>query len=858
MRSLSLALFLLLPNLALGQGVARGPIPAIGKSGPAIGRNLPSSAGAQTAAPTFNPVPGTYTPPAAAPSISVAISTITPSATIRYTTNGTDPTGASPVYSTPVVLSYPLATKNLRAYASASGRTDSAITRGVYTLVPKLQQAACSPAAGTYATSQNFTVSGHGGGGLATWKYTTDGSDPHVSGTATDGTPPVVVTVSSNMTIRGYWHESGYTDGDDSSCTYQIQAAAPTCNPVAGTYGSAQSVSLSSATPSNTIRYTVDGSAPGGGSSVYSSAISVPSSMTIRSYASASGYADSGITDCAYTIGGTYTLAAARSTTWDPGLNSVGGIPNRTTVCYTVPLTGDTSGATDRDNINAAINACGTDQVVQLVAGTYYVNDQGISIERSNVVLRGTLDGNGDLATTVNKVGGNGYSAVRIGNHWGAWGYGTSIALSANGTKGATSITLASAPGVTAGDLVLVDELRDASLWLSARMDVGGGDYPAAQGWFNRQGRFIGQILEVASVAGNIVNFNTPLHSTFLTSNTAQMTPFTNATRQYVGVEDIRFNNAVGGDTEGQISISHAKYSWVRHVESYMSGPHLEIMSSYRCTVRDSYFHDAYSYNFGSGSYIISFMRSSSDNLIENNIVVHANKVMLMRPAGGGNVIAYNYMTDGIASGNPGWQETGLNATHLAGSHAELFEGNQGFNAGADDTWGGTLNVTFFRNHLQGLNRNFTDTQDVAAAKIARGHYGYNFVANVLGFSGMTGWTYEYVTTPYYEQGIWELGYQIGTRPNGTGDASVLSTMLRDGNYDYVSNQVHWHSIGGSGVGNGLTPPGNATMPSSLYLGAKPAFFGAATWPWVEAQGGTKLYSLPARTRYDSGYPNRL
>ena len=750
--------------------------------GPSIGpiKNPRPPARQKAATPSIAPAAGTLTPPVASPTVTVTLASATSGAQIRYTTNGTTPTGASTLYSAPFSLPYVTGIPiTVRAIAIKAGMANSGIGSAAYTVRPKLNTPTCAPAAGSYASSTDVTIGG-GSGGLINYRYTLDGTDPHVSGTAITTGAPVVITVASSATIRGYWRDNGggFTDGDEASCSY--------------------------------------------------------------------------------TIGSLYALAAARSTTWNPGLNAVGGIPNRTTVCSTVNPSGDTTGATDRAAINSAITACGTDQVVQLAAGTYYVNDQGIAIERSNVVLRGTLDGNADLATTVNKVGGNGYSAIRIGNHWGAWGYGTSIALASNGTKGANTITLASAPGVTAGALVLVDELRDASLWLSPRMDVGGSEYPAAQGWFNRQGRFIGQILEVASVSGNDVTFTTPLHSTFLISNTAQMTPFNNTTRQYVGVEDIRFQNTVGGDAEGQISISNAKYSWVKHVESYMSGPHLEIMSSFRCTVRDSYFHDAWSYNFGSGSYLLSMMRSSSDNLIENNQFIHANKVMLMRPAGGGNVIAYNYMTNGIAAGNPGWQETGLNATHLAGSHAELFEGNQGMNAGADDTWGGTLNVTYFRNHLQGVNRDFTDTQDVAAAKIARGHYGYNFVGNVLGWSGMAGWSYEATAIPYNEYLIWEIGYQIGTRPNGAGDASVISTMLRDGNYDYVSSQVHWHGVGGTGVGNGLTPPGASAMPNSLYLGSKPAFMGANTWPWVDAQGATKLYTLPARARYDSGFPNRL
>ena len=46
------------------------------------------------------------------------------------------------------------------------------------------------------------------------------------------------------------------------------------------------------------------------------------------------------------------------------------------------------------------------------------------------------------------------------------------------------------------------------------------------------------------------------------------------------------------------------------------------------------------------------------------------------------------------------------------------------------------------------------------------------------------------------------------------------------------------------------------TLPDSLYLTSKPAFFGNNTWPWVDATGATKLHTLPARARYDAGTPN--
>lgn len=50
----------------------------------------------------------------------------------------------------------------------------------------------------------------------------------------------------------------------------------------------------------------------------------------------------------------------------------------------------------------------------------------------------------------------------------------------------------------------------------------------------------------------------------------------------------------------------------------------------------------------------------------------------------------------------------------------------------------------------------------------------------------------------------------------------------------------------------------NHTLPDSLYLTGKPAFFNAGRgykWPWEDATGVTKLHVLPAKARYDARTP---
>ncbi len=76
------------------------------------------------ATPTFNPPAGTYSS-----SQDVTISTTTPSATIHYTINGTDPTESDPTYSIPVTIAE---NTTLKAKAYRTGWNSSLIASGYY------------------------------------------------------------------------------------------------------------------------------------------------------------------------------------------------------------------------------------------------------------------------------------------------------------------------------------------------------------------------------------------------------------------------------------------------------------------------------------------------------------------------------------------------------------------------------------------------------------------------------------------------------------------------------------------------------------------------------------------------------
>jgi len=74
-------------------------------------------------------------------------------------------------------------------------------------------------------------------------------------------------------------------------------------------------------------------------------------------------------------------------------------------------------------------------------------------------------------------------------------------------------------------------------------------------------------------------------------------------------------------------------------------------------------------------------------------------------------------------------------------------------------------------------------------------------------------------------------------------DPKVRSTVVREGNFDYLTNSVRWDHE-------------PKALPNSLYLTSKPAFFGDLPWPWVDPTGATKVFTLPAQVKFNSMVPS--
>lgn len=186
---------------------------------------------------------------------------------------------------------------------------------------------AFSLAAGTYEGTQSVTLSCATSG--ATIYYTTDGSTPTTSSSVYSG----ALSVAASQTVKVLAAKSGLTNSAVASAAYTIitQVSTPTLSPSAGSYASAQSVTIACATSGATIYYTTDGSTPTTSSSVYSSAITVSATATVKAIAAKSGLSNSTVGSAAYTI----SLSQVATPTFSPAAGSYASTQSVTIACAT-------------------------------------------------------------------------------------------------------------------------------------------------------------------------------------------------------------------------------------------------------------------------------------------------------------------------------------------------------------------------------------------------------------------------------------------------------------------------------------------------------------------------------------------
>jgi hypothetical protein len=323
----------------------------------------------------------------------------------------------------------------------------------------------------------------------------------------------------------------------------------------------------------------------------------------------------------------------------------------------------------------------------------------------------------------------------------------------------------------------------------------------------------------------------------------------------------------ITGWTDGfGVQASWTRRSWVKRVEfdglpsaqggvgTGSQGCDIRVFRSARFTLSGSYLHHSRAYLTDNHAYGASLAEQTSDSLIEDNIVWFKNKNVVLEASGGGNVIAYNYVEDPVIDSGSGvrtdWMEMGIDGSHLSSPSFDLIEGNYTAKMGAAETHGNAGDQTWYRNYSKGdrISGLSGSSPSIAAVMFNRYMRRMNVIGNVL--STKAGGIYEpswsgdsvpsgQISTPK----IWSIGLD-GYNGNwgGPRDPSVEQQLQRFANFDGIRNQVDAQPA--------------TTLPDSLYLTAKPPFFGSLPWPWVNALGASaadRLHTLPAQARFAAG-----
>jgi hypothetical protein len=240
----------------------------------------------QVEPPIFSLTPGTYNNP-----VSVALSTPTTGAEIRFTTDGTDPTASSDIYSAPLSI---VANTQIKARAYKDGWNASSIISGTYNL--KVAAPVLSPPPTSFNTDDIVNVTITCATTESTIHYTLDGSNPTTASTVYS-TP---ISVTMNTTVKAMAERAGWVNSNVTTGTYNFTIYAPVFNPAGGQYTGYQEISMTSQTPDADIRYTINHTTPTQTSTLYTEPIVINTSTSFRAIAFKQGFTNSPETTSTY------------------------------------------------------------------------------------------------------------------------------------------------------------------------------------------------------------------------------------------------------------------------------------------------------------------------------------------------------------------------------------------------------------------------------------------------------------------------------------------------------------------------------------------------------------------------------
>ncbi len=182
--------------------------------------------------------------------------------------------------------------------------------------------------------------------------YSVSGAEP------TQGDPAVTggsITVDATETLKVAAWKSGFSKSNTASAAYTLTPVTPVFSPAAGTYTTAQDVTISTTTGQTTIRYTLDGSTPTAASTLYTVPVTINTGTTLKAAAFRTDWTPSAVASGTYTMNfgttptptispdpGTYTSTATVTITGAAGATlrytTDGSDPTATSTTYTAPI----------------------------------------------------------------------------------------------------------------------------------------------------------------------------------------------------------------------------------------------------------------------------------------------------------------------------------------------------------------------------------------------------------------------------------------------------------------------------------------------------------------------------------------
>ena len=248
--------------------------------------------------PVFAPVAGTY-----ADSVNFTLSCATSDAEIRYTTDGTEPTETSTLYTAPILLT---ATTTVKAKAFKTAWFASETATAIYTVVyePVLTVDATTLNFTSTQLSQTFTVSGaHLDNPIALTCSNTHFTLNPTTITTPNSNTVVTVTFDGTEPATGTISVTSGTLSAQVALTATAQLPAPVLTPATGN-DTLVTVTMNCTVSGAEIRYTTDGTEPNATSTLYAAPVvlNIPGTYTLKAIAMKADWENSEVTTGTYTV----------------------------------------------------------------------------------------------------------------------------------------------------------------------------------------------------------------------------------------------------------------------------------------------------------------------------------------------------------------------------------------------------------------------------------------------------------------------------------------------------------------------------------------------------------------------------